>query len=79
MSPVSLWQAPAELGLGVLFVWAWRKTLRRDAQDDSRGGVAAKCWREGRSKVGPLGKWSTSPLARAQRELDAMTKQYGPK
>jgi hypothetical protein len=63
----------------VLFVWGWRKTLRQDAKDDSRGGISKQVWEEGAVKVGPLGKWSTSPFARAQRELDAMTKQYGPK
>lgn len=62
----------AVVGVGV----AWRAIQKRNAVEDSRDGISAECWRLGNAKVGTLGKWKATPVARLQRRLDAMTRTY---
>jgi hypothetical protein len=58
------------LGMAKVF----SKTFRKDAIRDEREGISEQCWEAGRVAVGPLGKWSKSPAARLQRELDKLTR-----
>ena len=69
-------QAVAEVGLLIGVVLGWRKITKNDALQDTRDGIDEWVWRDGAAKVGPLGKWSKSPVAKLQRELDALTKTY---